>query len=174
MRRIAHSAAVLLLAAPGCMTVEPIAGTVLGEGGSGYSYAAGRASQVFVYPQATLETAVVAAMDDLRIASVRKSLDGSVLRIDGLTPDRRTATVLVRPKQGASRVIVHIGWFGDEPLSKAVMDRIGIRLGTLPPSAIPAEPPSAPASNPYFSRDAVPDEVMVRDREAGYHDSPIQ
>jgi hypothetical protein len=174
MRRIAHSAAVLLLASPGCMTVAPIAGTVLGQGGSGYSYAAGRASQVFVYPQPTLEMAVLAAMEDLRIASVRKSLDGSVLRIDGLTPDRRTAAVLVRPQQGASRVIVRIGWFGDEPLSKALMDRIGIRLGTLPPAAIPAEPPSAPASNPYFSRDAVPDEVMVRDREAGYNDSPVQ
>jgi hypothetical protein len=156
------------------MTVPPIAGTVLGEGGSGYSYSAGRATQVFAYPQSTLETTVAAAMDDLRIAPLRKSFDGGVLRIDGTTPDQRTATVLIRPHQGASRVVVHIGWFGDEPLSKALMDRIGIRLGTLPPAAIPEEPPSAPASNPYFSREAVPDEVMIRDREAGYHDSPVQ
>jgi hypothetical protein len=174
MRRIALSAAMLLSVSPGCMTVAPIAGTVLGDGGSGYSYAAGRATQVFVYPLSTLETTVVAAMDDLRIGSIRKSLDGGVLRIDGTTPDRRTATVLVRPQQGASRVIVHIGWFGDEPLSKALMDRLGIRLGTLPPSAIPVEPPSVPGANPYFSREAVPDEIMLRDREAGYRDSPVQ
>jgi hypothetical protein len=173
MRRIALAAAVLVLVSPGCMMVAPIAGTVLGSGSSSYSYRAGRATQVFSYPPSTLESAIVAAMDDLRIGSVRKSLDGGVLRIEGTTPDRRTATVLVRPQQRASRVIVQIGWFGDEPLSRALMDRLGIRLGTLPPSAIPVEPPSAPASNPYFSRDAVPDEIMLRDHEAGYRDSPV-
>ncbi|HMB06138.1 MAG TPA: DUF3568 family protein [Isosphaeraceae bacterium] len=173
MRRIALAAAVLGMATPGCRTVAPIAGTMLGGGRSGYSYRAGRATQVFSYPPSTLEPAVVAAMDDLRIGSVRKGLDGGVLRIEGTTPDRRTATVLIRPQQGASRVIVQVGWFGDEPLARALMDRLGVRLGTLPPSAIPAEPPSAPASNPYFSRDAVPDEIMLRDQEAGYRDSPV-
>ena len=44
--------------------------------------------------------------------------------------------------------------------------------GTQPPAAIPAQPPSRPASNPFFSRAAVPDEVILRDvADAPYRDS---
>ena len=69
------------------------------------------------------------------------------------------------------RVSCRIGWFGDEPLSRTLLERIGVRLGTLPPAAIPDRPPSAPASNPIFSRDAVPDSVIFRDfAEAPYRD----
>ncbi|MHC5542385.1 DUF3568 family protein, partial [Singulisphaera rosea] len=79
-----------------------------------------------------------------------------------------------RPNPGATRVSVRIGWFGDEPLSKALMDRIGVRLGTLPPTAIPTDPPSEPGSNPYFSKSAIPDSVMLRDQaDAIYRDSPV-
>jgi hypothetical protein len=61
------------------------------------------------------------------------------------------------------RVSCRIGWFGDEPLSRTLLDRVGVRLGLLPPAAIPDQPPSAPAANPLFSRAAVPDSEILRD-----------
>jgi hypothetical protein len=56
-----------------------------------------------------------------------------------------------------------VGWFGDEPLSRALLERAGVRLGSRDPEAIPAAAPSAPSHNPFFSRSAVPDAVMLRD-----------
>lgn len=174
MRRIALAATVLGVLSPGCATVAPISLTAPGQAGESLSYAAGRATREFGFPASTLVPALVAALDDLRIGSVRKGLDGGVVRIDAATVDRRTVTVLIRPHQAFSRVVVQIGWFGDEPLSRALMDRIGVRLGTLPPAAIPADPPSTPGENPYFSRrTTVPVEILARDREPGYNDSPV-
>ena len=49
-----------------------------------------------------------------------------------------------------------------QAMAKAVLDRVGVRLGTLPPEAIPTDVPSDPSTNPYFSREAVPDSVMLR------------
>ncbi len=173
MRRMALAAAVLSGLAPsGCSTIGPVAGTLPGTSGS--SYAAGRATQPFAYPPEAMRSAVLAAMDDLRISSVRQARDNGSFLYNGTTADGRGVTVAVRPHQGTARVSVRVGWFGDEPLSKLLMDRIGIRLGTLPPSAIPVEPPSIPASNPYFSREAIPDEVMLHDQaDAIYRDSPV-
>ena len=82
--------------------------------------------------------------------------------------------VTLRPQQGKTRISCRIGWFGDEALSKALLERTGIRLGTLPPAAVPENPPSTPGANPFFSRDAVPDEEMLRDvAEAPYRDRVI-
>ena len=59
--------------------------------------------------------------------------------------------VTLRPHQTQTRVSCRIGLFGDEPLSKALLERTGVRLGTLPPAAIPDNPRARPASNPFFS-----------------------
>ena len=143
MRRMALAAAVLSGLLPaGCSTIEPVAN--LAPGRSSCSYTAGRATQSFAYPPAAMQSGVVAAMDDLRIHSIRQTQDNGSFLFDGTTADGRGVTIAVRPHQGAARVSIRVGWFGDEPLSKALLDRIGIRLGTLPPSAIPVEPPSAP------------------------------
>ena len=67
-----------------------------------------------------------------------------------------------------------IGWFGDEALSQALLERVGVRAGTRAPEAIPDEPPSTPSGNPYFSRSAISDEVMLRDlADAPYHDRVV-
>ncbi len=173
MRRIALAAAVLSgIPTTGCMTVGPIASPVLSA--TAFTYTAGRATQDFQYPAPTLQSAITGAMDDLRVHSVQLTHDAGMLIYHGSTADNRRVSVTIRPNQAVSRVSVRIGWFGDEPLSRALMDRIGIRLGELPPSAIPIDPPSEPASNPYFSRDAVPDSVMLRDQaDAIYKDSTV-
>ena len=173
MRRMAQAAAAFAcLISAGCMTVGPVTGPMRGE--NGFSFVAGRATQDFAYPPATLHAAVVAAMNDLRIDAVKQTNDAGAIIFNGTTADGRRVSVTVRPNQGMSHVSTRIGWFGDEPLSKALIDRIGIRLGTLPPAAIPVEPPSSPSGNPFFSKDAIPDSQMLRDQaDAMYNDTTV-
>jgi hypothetical protein len=176
-RRIALGLLVVSSAWPiGCATVTPKAAPIIDgtDGGPGSSYSAGRATEDFNKPAVPVGNAVAEAMDDLKMTSIERGRDGTVYKIDGKTPDNRSVTVTIRHYKGISRVSCRIGWFGDEPLSKALLERTGVRLGTLPPAAIPDNPPSSPGSNPIFSRDAIPDSVMLRDiAEAPYRDRLI-
>jgi Protein of unknown function (DUF3568) len=170
-QRIALGLVVCALAPSGCATVAP---RVESEGSLSASYSAGRAMQDFALPAGPVGGAIVEAMDDLKMTVTERGRDGAVYRIDAKTADNRTVMVTLRPHQGQTRVGCRIGWFGDEPLSKALLERTGIRLGILPPAAIPENPPSAPSANPFFSRQAVPDEVFLRDfAEAPYRDRPV-
>jgi hypothetical protein len=82
--------------------------------------------------------------------------------------------VTVRTLAGSSTTTARVGWFGDQALSRAILDRIGVRLGELPPEPIPDTIPSTPARNPFFSREAVPDEIMLRDQaDAAFNDRVI-
>lgn len=136
-------------------------------------YSTGRSMQDFEAPAGKVAGAVLEAMDDLKIAVNRRGHDGAAAQIDGRTPDRRTVTVTLRVDKPITHVSCRIGWFGDEPMSRALLRRVAIRLGTLPPEAIPEEVPSSPSPNPYFSRDAVPDAEIMRDYiEAPYRTRP--
>lgn len=140
---------------------------------AGPRYSAGRAMQDFPYPSGAVAAAVLEAMEDLGITVTRRDHDGPASQIDGRTPDNRPVIVTLRPQKPITHVSCRVSWFGDEPLSRAVLHRVGVRLGTLPPEAIPEHVPSSPASNPYFSRDAVPDAEMMREfAEAPYRNRP--
>ena len=121
------------------MTVKPIAGTV--QDTTGFSYSAGRATEDFAFPPRTVNAAISGAMDDLRIHSIKPTKDGTAWMYQAVTEDDRRVLVILRPNRGTSRLSVRIGWFGDEPLSKALMERVGVRLGSLPPSAAPVDRP---------------------------------
>ena len=173
MRRIAMLAGMLAVPSlTGCSTVGTVAGTSRVPGG--YTYAAGRGTQEFANAPDAIVAASTEAMADLRVGSIQQVREGGMIMLEGRTADDRRATVAIRPNKLTSLVSVRIGWFGDQPLSRAVMDRIGIRLGSLPPSAVPVDPPSSPDGNPYFSRQAIPDSEMLRDHaDAAFRDSPI-
>lgn len=173
MRRIALAAAVVVgSASTGCMTVSPVAGPAMSA--TGFSYLAGRATQDFTYPLPPLQSAVTGALEDLRVHSMHATQEGGGVIYHGTTADDRRVSVAIRPNAGVARVSIRIGWFGDEPLSRALMDRVGIRLGTLPAEAVPVEPPSSPEANPYFSREAIPDTEMLRGQaDALYKDTPV-
>jgi hypothetical protein len=173
MRRIAFAAAVTTgVVFCGCQTVTPISGPM--PGAEKFSYSAGKAVQEFAYPPSALQSAITQGMDDLRIQSVRQTNDSGSYLFSGTTADNRHVQVIVRPSLGASRISIRIGWWGDEPLSRALMDRIGIRLGTLPAAAIPVDPPSSPSPNPFFSKKKSFDPEILREQaDAPYRDSPV-
>jgi hypothetical protein len=153
----------------GCATVAPHADLEANIPATAFSYSAGRGLQDFKATPAALRKAVLEAMDDLAMTVVQRGRDGTVTQIEGRTSDRRTVTVTIRPQLATTRVSCRVGWFGDEPLSQSLVERVGVRLGTRPPEPIPDQPPSAPAANPFFSRTAVPDALMLRDfAEAPY------
>ena len=100
--------------------------------------------------------------------------EGGAIVFQGTTADNRNASVTLRPHPVGSRLSARIGLFGDEPLSRALMDRVGVRLGERAPAAVPADIPSEPAGNPYFSRTAVPDAVLLKDQaDAPYRGSSV-
>jgi hypothetical protein len=181
MRGIALMATAAYVAATGagCQTMSSSAFSALGPSGAGagtagFSYIGGRAVQTFAQSPVTVQPVVLAALDDLRVQALRQTNDGGAIVFECTTADNRRASVTLRPHPAGSRLSARIGLFGDEPLSRALMDRVAIRLGNLPPAAIPAEPPSQPGSNPYFSRTAIPDSEMFKDlADAPYRDTPV-
>ena len=161
-----------LLAATGCATVPR---TPAPEAmAPGFAFMGGRATQSFAAPPSAVIAALGDAMGDLSLESIHPTREGTVCRIEASTHDRRNVAANVRSNQGTSQVAIRVGWFGDEPLSRALLERVGVRLGTRDPEAIPASAPSVPSANPYFARDAIPDSVMLRDlAEAPYRDRVI-
>jgi hypothetical protein len=161
MRRIALWAAALFAGAvpSGCSTVTPVAAPAMAA--TGFSYSVGRASQDFTVPPDKVQSAVLGAMEDLRIHSVHQSAEPGATFFEGTTADDRRAIVTVRPYGGGTRLTTRIGLLGDEPLSRALVDRTGIRLGTLPPAPIPEKIPSKPGS--LLSADG-PDPAYLREQ----------
>ena len=54
----------------------------------------------------------------------------------------------IRSHQGQTQVGIRAGWFGDEPLSRTFLERVGVRLGSKPPEAIPTEAPAPRRATP--------------------------
>lgn len=136
-------------------------------------YSTGRALQDFRFPLSVVEDASKEALQDLKFEIRRVSQDGVAAQIEARTADNRAIMLTFRPQSPVTRVSCRIGWFGDEPLTRTLMRRIEVRLGTLPPEPIPDKLPSKPAPNPYLSRDAIPDSEMMKDMvEAPYRNRP--
>ena len=161
-----------LLGLIGCATVPPMA--EIAATTSQFSYSGGRGSQSFPAPLSVVQAALGEAMTDLDFHSVQGTREGAVSRVEASSSTGQHVATTLRSHQGQTVVAVRVGWFGDEPLSRSLLDRIGIRLGSRPPEAIPASAPSQPSRNPYFARDAIPDSVMLRDfAEAPFRDRVV-
>jgi Protein of unknown function (DUF3568) len=137
-------------------------------------YSGGRAVQDFPRNAKVVSAAVAEALEDLHMTAIKRSRDGAVFKVQARSEDNQPVLVTVRPHQDQSRVGCRVGWFGDELLSKAILERAGIRLELLPPAPIPDKPPSSPAPNPFLLRDGALQDGMIRDMiEAPYRDRSV-
>ncbi|WP_435017595.1 hypothetical protein TA3x_005214 [Tundrisphaera sp. TA3] len=146
----------------------------------GPSYVAGKGVQVFPASPAVMSD-VKDAMTDVGIHSIKQVREPDNTDVfEGTTADNRKAQVAVQPRGSKMVVTTKIGWRGDEPLSRAVLDRISIRQGTMPDSAIPVTPASNASpleTEPEPETQAnvgVPDSVMLRSQleSGGFGQSP--
>lgn len=138
----------------------------------GPSYVGGRGVQVFPASE-SLVSNVKEAMSDVGIHAINQTQDPSgLIVLEGKTVDDRRARVTLLGTKARSTVSIKIGWVGDEPITRVLLDRIGNRQGTFEPST-PVEAPPEPAQ-PILSREAVPDSTMLRNQvDAGYNPSVV-
>lgn len=157
----------------GCMTLGPVAPV---QTSGGYAYEDAWGTQGFAAPPGEVREAVVGGMADLRMRGAHRSgqKGESVEVLDGQAHDGRHVRVVLRPRPGETIVNVRVGRFGDEALAHALIERVGVRLGTLAPAPAPEAPPTSPTPwRRLFSKEAVADEIMLRDAaNAGYRDTP--
>jgi hypothetical protein len=173
MRWIAWVGAMMLASSisAGCAALGPARPTVAGEG---FTFREGWGSQSFSTPPEKAHEVLLEAMTDLKMRATNRSRGATPAEIviDGQVHDGRHIRVVVRPGDAGSNLTCRVGRFGDEALCKALMERVGVRLGTLPAAAIPEEPPTSSPLQSLFSKSAVPDATMLREQaDAGYRDS---
>ncbi len=151
----------------GCSTTGPFGRERLkAEVPVGPSYVGGRGVQM-VPTSPNLLANVKDAMSDVGMHSIRQVPEPNGLTaLQAVTADGRAVRVTIQTTGVRSLVASKIGWFGDEPLTRAFLDRLANRQGTLEPPASSAEAAPEPEarSNPFLSRKAVSDSVMLRDR----------
>ena len=85
------------------------------------------------------------AMDELKMTSIERKRNGAILEIDATTQDDRPVLVTLRPHDRQTHQLPN-RLVRRRAAREGFLERTGVRLGTLPPAAIPENPPSAPAS----------------------------
>jgi hypothetical protein len=160
-------------ASGGCMSLGPTSPV---SGTSGFTFDSGWASQGFLASEEQVREALNDTMADLKMRPLSQSrADPAISIIDAQLADGRHARITLRSLDTGLLVAIRIGRFGDEKYAQAILQRIGIRLGTLPAEAIPDEPPTSGSfGSRLFSKDAVPDAEMLPDQaNAGYRDTMV-
>ena len=138
MRRIAWRvvAAVGLAAAcgplTGCLLIERLPYQI-DPGETGYAQDLGYIGQRFVYPLPIVERAMVEAMTDMKMHTVRRGVgkEGNVVMLNGLLYDGRIIAVALEPQGEATGVRIRIDLYGDEPKSRILLDRTAARIAMM-------------------------------------------
>jgi hypothetical protein len=166
------AAVILVASCAGCATLGPADPRL---GSAGFAFEEAWATQSFTDPPDRVGAVLPDSMIDLKMQLMHRSqpVETSAV-LDGQAHDGRHVRVVVRSRGAGSVVSCRIGRFGDEALCKALMERIGVRLGVLPATAIPDEPPTSSPFRSLFSKFAVPDAKILREQaDAGYRDTPV-
>jgi hypothetical protein len=136
---------IALACAPAVLGGCQAAGQIPGVAPSFYAYTFfnGQVSEVFQYPPYFVETSCMQALADLGFSAIEKGNEGPAVVITATTPDGcRPARISIEPQNAMTmfRIRIGRGLLGDEPLSKAVVDRIALNYGAVPRTLIPIEP----------------------------------
>lgn len=102
-----------------------VVGAAAGAGVGGYAYANGelKSSETVTYDTACAAT--LAAMKDLGFAVVEEKKDALTDKITARsTADKKVYVTLAKQSATSTEIRIRVGTFGDEPLSRQVMDKI--------------------------------------------------
>jgi hypothetical protein len=156
---------------PGCLTFDR-SPYHIDPGETGYAYIMGFVAQRYVYPAPMVERALIEAMTDMGVNSVRRMIkkdkneegERELVCLAGLMYDGRAILVEIEPQGEATGVRVRIDVYGDDPMSNQVLERTSIRLATLPQ-----------AVNPPFDTRSLSDSAVHRGAEVeGYRGAPLR
>jgi len=132
----------------------------------------GWVAQRYLYPEPLVERALVEAMTDMQMHSVRRivktvkrdQVDCALIHLVGLLYDGRAICAELEPQCEATSVRLRIDVYGDEPISNILLERTSVRLATLPQEL---QPPS--------DFRAISDSVLHRGMEVeGYRGAPLR
>ena len=129
-------------------------------GGATFRFDDGWGQQVVPQGVAEVREAALGAATDLQMRGAHQEHSGTSWWLDARAHDGRHVRACVAPATTGTQISVRIGHLGDQALSRAFFERIGERLGTLPPSCAPDVPPTSNGPG-WFSRSAIPDSVML-------------
>jgi hypothetical protein len=131
---------------------------------TGYAYCNGFAAQRFLYPAPLIERAAAEAMADLKIRGVHREAKPDGVCFLGYLYDGRYIRVGVEPQANTTIVSVNVDVYGDEPFSEIFLNRLSIRIATLPQ-----------AVNPPFDPRALTDSISHRGQDIeGYRGAPLR
>jgi hypothetical protein len=132
MRRVARwvaipTLAIASLSAGGCLLAAVGAGAAAGIGV--YAYTQGKLENS---EEVTLDRgwdATQRAMDDLQFTVVSRKKDATMAELIAETADGKKVTVNLKPDgERITRFSIRVGTFGDESVSRMIMDKIKQRL----------------------------------------------
>ena len=133
-------------------------------GATGYANIGIYTVQRFLYAPGVVERAVVEAMADLKIHSVKRKPKDDGVSFLGLLWDGRYFCATIEPEGRGCVVTVNVDIYGDEPFSKMFLEWVSTRIATLPQSV-----------NPPFAPEAVTDSILHRGQDVeGYRGAPLR
>lgn len=146
--------AALALANGGCLVVA--AGAAAGGAAAvGYALWKGRMYRDYAAAMPETQAAVVAALGDLKFPLASQATADGETYVEALAGDNSKVKIYLDPVPSrvpadgpVTRVSIRVGTFGDEDLTRRLLDQIGLHLGTANPTAplrpVPAPPPPPP------------------------------
>ena len=146
----------------GCLAVKPPLRP--DPGATGFAVCGPYVVQRFLYPMPLVERAAIEAMSDMKISNVHRKPKTDGICFVGSMYDGRYVWYTIEADGPNTIATVEIDLYGDEPLSKILLDRTGIRLATLPQSI-----------NPPFDPRAITDSITHRGQDVeGYRGAPLR
>ena len=155
------AAALTLMFADGCSSTGTFARQKFAMK-PGVQYVGGRGYAMYPTTPNLVEN-VKLTMGELGMHTIHPIPEANgAVAFEALTADKRGARVTIHTTGVRSTVALKVGWLGDEPYTRSFLAKLEDRQGALPASAVPEE--VEPEAQGRFSREAVPDSVMIRNQ----------
>ena len=167
--RLAPTVLTMLLSVSGCSTVAPFdASPELAAGAP--TYQTGRAIQAFPAKTELIGPAR-SALEEVGVHTISERKEERATVLEGTTAGGRRAVVTIQPEGASTVVSARFGTLGDEPLSRAFLDRLN--AAKAKPAAAEDKPaPALARRRPPPNRASQPSGTVVqRQLEGGYGDS---